>query len=437
MNISLFLKLNYTQWLIIALTISCLITGCGNANPETNQTASASPTAEVAPTPTNTPLAQLENEIDPEAIIIGLDADMSSGSAEAGEAIRRGAILAIEEINEQGGVLGKPLQLLVKDHRGNPTRGVDNVNTFAELDNLVAILGGLHTPVILEALDTIHQHQLIYLVPWAAGTPIIDNGFEPNMVFRVSVRDQYAGGFLIEQALQKGYQKPGLLLEQTGWGRSNEQAMTTALANEGLTPAGIQWFNWGTTDMTEQINNLANDQADVIMLVANSPEGVAAVNTVASFSEENRLPIISHWGITGGHFFEDAKDTLPQIDLQFLQTFSFLNPPFPDRAESFITAYCAQFECQTESAHDIFSPVGTAHAYDLIHLLKLAIEQANTTESQAVRTALEDLETSYAGLLRDYTTPFTPDNHDALDATDMNLAQYDNQGIIIPISQVQ
>ena len=50
---------------------------------------------------------------------------------EAGEAMRRGALLAINEINKSGGVFGRPLELVVRDHRGNPARGVDNIESLA------------------------------------------------------------------------------------------------------------------------------------------------------------------------------------------------------------------------------------------------------------------------------------------------------------------
>ena len=76
-----------------------------------------------------------------ESVLIGLDADMSASSAIGGEAIRRGAAIAIDEVNRAGGVLGRPLELVVRDHRGNPDRGVDNINDFAVMDDLVAVLG--------------------------------------------------------------------------------------------------------------------------------------------------------------------------------------------------------------------------------------------------------------------------------------------------------
>jgi len=364
-------------------------------------------------------------------IVIGLDADMSKGAAKGGEAIRRGIVLAMNEINAAGGVLGRPFELAVRDHRGNPARGVDNMDDFAAMEDLVAVVGGIHTPVALAQLDTIHQHKIVYLGPWAAGTPIVDNKHKPNYVFRVSVRDEYAGGFLIDAARQRGYTRPGLLLWRTGWGRSNEKAMKTALAENGLAPAGVQWFNTGQKDMSWEIDALIAAGADVVMLVANPVDGVAAVNTMAARPVEQRLPIVSHWGITGGDFHANAADAIANIDLTFLQTYSFFDPPFADKADRLVDAYCEAFgSCQSPA--DIVSPVGTAHAYDLIHLLKLAIEEAGTIDRPRVRDALERLG-RHEGLVRVYDPPFTNTRHDALDAADFRLSRYDESGAIIPI----
>jgi len=98
-------------------------------------------------------------------IQVGLDADLSSGSARSGESIRRGVLLAMEEINQQGGVLGRPLQLIAKDHRGNPSRGIDNIEAFSQMDDVVAVMGGLHTPVAMKELKTVHNNQIPFLVP--------------------------------------------------------------------------------------------------------------------------------------------------------------------------------------------------------------------------------------------------------------------------------
>lgn len=66
-------------------------------------------------------------------ILIGLDADITA--QRAGEAIRRGIVLAIDEINGAGSVLGRRLELVVRDYRGNPARGIDNIEELATLDD--------------------------------------------------------------------------------------------------------------------------------------------------------------------------------------------------------------------------------------------------------------------------------------------------------------
>lgn len=366
------------------------------------------------------------------SIIVGLDADMSAGSAKAGEAIRRGILLAIDEINAAGGVLGRALTLKVRDHRGNPARGVDNMEEFAKIENLAAVVGGLHTPVALAELKTIHRSNILFLVPWAAGTPVVDNGYSPNYVFRVSVRDQHAGGFLVNQIVKRGFKRPGLLLERTGWGRSNEKAMTAAIELQGLPKAPVAWFNWGTKSMSASIEMLARSGVDVVLLVANAPEGKAVIREMARRPRDKRLPIVSHWGITGGNFFSDTAADLAAVDLTFLQTYSFFDPPFPGKARRFFDAYCRKFGGCSSPA-DVIAPVGTAHAYDLIHLLKQAIDKAGTIDREKVRAALETLE-RHEGLVRIYDPPFTRDAHDALDASDFRLCRFDRSGAIVPVS---
>lgn len=77
------------------------------------------------------------------------------------------------------------------------------------------------------------------------------------------------------------------------------------------------------------------------------------------------------------------------------------------------------------------SPVGTAHAYDLVHLLRMAIQAAGTIDRARVRAKLETLG-RYDGLVRIYEPAFTADRHDALDVSDFRLTRYDSSGAIVP-----
>lgn len=141
-------------------------------------------------------------------------------------------------------MLGRPLNIILKDHRGNPARGIHNIEQLATNGDLIAVIGGVHTPVALAELESIHQLNLLYLVPWAAGTQVVDNQYAPNNVFRVSVRDAEAGKVLIQHAASRGIKRVALVLERTGWGRSNEASLTLAAAEMGITITTTRWINW-------------------------------------------------------------------------------------------------------------------------------------------------------------------------------------------------
>ena len=79
------------------------------------------------------------------------------------------------------------------------------------------------------------------------------------------------------------------------------------------------------------------------------------------------------------------------------------------------------------------SPVGTAHAYDLVKLLSQAIAESGSVEREVVRKTLENLN-RYEGLVRVYEQPFTANHHDALDSSDFSLAQFDSNGNIRPVT---
>lgn len=361
-----------------------------------------------------------------EDLVIGLDADLFSASALSGMAIKRGMEMAVEEINAGGGVLGKKLRIVARDHSGFGNRGLENINNFSKIKNLVAVMGGLHSPVIMAELETIHKKNIVMLDPWAAGTNVVKNGFDPNYVFRLSVQDEHAGAFLVDQALKK-HSKVALLLENTAWGRSSLESIVKALANRNLAPVNVEWFNYGQTDFSESLTKIQSSNAEAMILVANAREGSLIVK--ALHQGKYRIPVISHWGISGGSFWHEVKEELKDVDVKFLQTFSFINSE-NEKTHDLIQKYKRKYSVQSEK--EISAPVGTAHAYDLVHLLAKSIKKADSTNRADIRNALENLD-EYKGLIKTYNRPFSPENHEALSLSDYFLAKFDDNGVITPI----
>lgn len=358
--------------------------------------------------------------------IIGIDADFSAVAAEGGTAIKRGVELAVEEINLTGGILGRPVEIIALDHRGNPARGIDNIKQLSQRDDLLAIVGGVHTPVLLAEIEAIHKFDALMLVPWAAGTPIVDNGYSPNNVFRISVRDSEAALVLIEHAISQGYTSLALVLERTGWGRSNLAALQKVADEKEVSITSIHWINWQQTDFSEDISTIKRTSAEAIILVSNVPEGAVVLNEMAK-QNLTSFPVISHWGIASGKLAPRLSTPIHLFNLSVLQTFHF------DRQKHGKAAFLLEKYNEKYGSSDttsITTATGLAHAYDLTKLLAMAAKQANSANIEALRTALESI-SYFEGAVKTYKSPFTIHKHDALWSEDYFMTRFNELGDLV------
>lgn len=360
-------------------------------------------------------------------IKVALVAAMSGGSALSGEAIKRGLSVAIDEINGRGGLLGgRKVELVVRDEEGNPSKGVTAARDVIEREKAIAVFGGLHSPVGLAMLPVFHELKVPYVGTWAAATNITRNGRQPNYMFRVSANDDIVDHFLAKHVVQAlGKRKPGLILENTPWGASNQEGLTKWFAKLGAQPVGIEKFNWNDSDMSPQLLRLRQGGADALVMVANAPEGAQVVRSRAKIGWN--VPTVSHWGISGGRFPELTGELSESV--VFVQTYSFFGKQGAV-GERVIAALQAKYGIK--GPEDILAPVGTANAYDAMHLVALAIEKAGAADGAKVRDALENLG-EYRGLIKTYRRPFTPEEHDALTENDYILVTW-RQGKIVPVA---
>src|SRR2546429_7327604 len=216
-------------------------------------------------------------------VSVALVAAMSGGSALSGEAIKRGLSVAIDEINARGGLLGgRKVELVVRDEEGNPSKGVTAARDGIEREKAVAVFGGLHSPVGLAMLPVFHELKVPYVGTWAAATNITRNDRKPNFMFRVSANDDIVDHFLAKHVTEKlGGKKPGVILENTPWGESNQAGLTKWFDRLGARHVGFQKFHWGDPDISSQLLRLRQGGADAIVRIANAPQGAQAVKRPA------------------------------------------------------------------------------------------------------------------------------------------------------------
>jgi len=430
--------------LIIALTI-LLLSAC-NAPQNTEDaleevTTSSEDTNLSEENQTGSEPSQSDGSFDTIRLYLSADQSISKSS---GRSIEQGITAALAEVDYK--IHNQKIEVVLLDHKGSSQRAKQHLDTFIEDRQALLLFTGLHSPPVLDNRDFINENGILTLDPWAAAGPITRYPSENNWIFRLSVDDTKAGEFISDYALSEGFSSPYLILEDTGWGTSNQKTMTSALAKSEIVPAGIAWFNWslGINQAKLILREAHESGADVIFFVGNAPEGKVFAEAMTLIDEHKRLPIRSHWGITGGDFQEViSADMRALLDLKFLQTkFSFLNIEGHTIAGQVLENTYLLYPGEVEKPEDIQAPTGFIHAYDLTKLMIKAMESVDSDLSiplkrNELRKSLENISEPVEGLIKTYNKPFSVysenniDAHEALNINDFRMAYYNEDNSII------
>ena len=345
-------------------------------------------------------------------IKVGLSAAFSGPNAAAGQALQRGADLAIEEINAAGGVLGRQLALAIRDNEHKLDRGVAQTRELIEREGCAAILGSQGSFIGVAVIDTIHELK----VPWFAlavgGVGIIENKRKPNYMFRVATNDREVAKFLVTYGQSKaGSKKFGILNEDSGWGVPAIADLQAALKGRNLEPASSDKMKVGDSDFTPQMLRAKNAGADTLLSFSNAVEMANALKAGNKIGYKPK--VISAWGL-GNPTFPSLAGPLSDGVL-VMQTFTFVNNTKPKAV--------ALYKRLTDKYKDVKDPMEVpfpsflGNSYDATHMIALAIRKAQSTEGTKMHAALENLGT-YDGLVKSYSNPFSADRHEALGPND-------------------
>src|SRR5438477_1837048 len=370
-----------------------------------------------------------------EPIKIGLVTALSGQAARAGEALTLGLQVEIDEINARGGVRignqsGRKLELVRRDDEATPAKGVIAARELYFKEKVAVLFGGLDSPVALAIVPIANENKLPFMDPWAAGTPITKNGAKDNYVFRVSAVDELVDKAMLQYA-QKTFNAKncGMILVNNPWGESNEKGLSAALAAKGTKAAGIEKFEGNDVDVVPQLSRLKAAGADCLFLVGNVGPSAQVVKSLDRMGW--KPPIVSHWGPAGGRFTELAGPSAK--DVHFIQTYSFFGKLSPV-GEKVMKALMAKYP-DVKGPGDVTPAVGVANAYDAMMLTAMAIDNAGSTEGAKIREGYYKID-RYDGLIKTYSKPFSPQQHDALNEHDYVWAQFiDNQ--IVPVGMKQ
>jgi len=338
------------------------------------------------------------------AVRVGFICPFTGGSQDMGNSARLGAELAVKEINEVGGYLGRPVELVERDDKANPDEGRKVSEDLVLKEKVAFTIGFCNSGVALKSLDVFQNNKHLLLVPVATGTAITAKyPGASSYVFRVSARDQLQGAAIVDDIVKRGYSRVAILADKTGYGEGGFKDVEGFLAEKGLKPVYVARFDIGVKTLTQQVQDARAAGADAIVGYSVGPE--LAVLAQARAEAHFVGALYGPWTLS---FRTVAEKAGPAVEgAVMVQT--IIQDLSNERRSSFIARLN-----RSAGGQPISSLIAAAQSYDAVQLMLRALFQTKgNTSADALKAALENLERPYAGVVTTHDRPFSPTDHDA------------------------
>jgi branched-chain amino acid transport system substrate-binding protein len=335
---------------------------------------------------------------------VGFICPFTGGSQDFGNSARMGAELAVKEINEVGGFMGRPVELVERDDKAVPDEGRKAAEDLVLHEKVDFTVGFCNTGVALKSLDVFQDHKHLLMVPVSTGSAVTAKyPAASSYIFRLSARDTLQAAHLVDDVVKRGYTRVALFADKTGYGEGGFKDVENFLAAKNLKPIYTARFDLGVKSLTAQMQEAKAAGADVVIGYTVGPE--ATVMATSRAEAKFNAPLYGPWPFSFRAVSEKSNGAaegaiMVQTIIQDLSN---------ERRSSFIARLKRQ-----AGKEPIGSLMAAAQSYDAVHLMLRAVFQTKGDMSaDALKLALENLQRPYAGVVTTHDKPFSNSDHDA------------------------
>jgi branched-chain amino acid transport system substrate-binding protein len=197
-------------------------------------------------------------------IIIGQSAAFTGPAAQLGIQFNRGAQLWFDQINAQGGVNGKTIEVKRMDDGYEPDRCA--ANTVRLIDSGVfALFGYIGTATCLAALPMVKAEQIPFFAPFTGAMGLRDPANKTVFHLRASYNDETA--LIVKQLTHLGLKKIAVLYQKDAYGQAGLDGVTKALDVQGLNPVALATVERNSVDVADAVKTLMAASPDAIVQI--------------------------------------------------------------------------------------------------------------------------------------------------------------------------
>jgi len=315
-------------------------------------------------------------------IKIGVNEPLTGAVAASGNYVTQGAVIAGDEINASGGIMGKQVELVIEDNKSNPKEAVAAAEKLIVKDKVPVMMGAWSSTYTLAVMPKLMEYGVPMVVETSSSGKITTSG--NPWIFRISPTSEMEAKAFGGKVDKYGIKKANFLVVNNDWGRGAADEFSGVLKAKGIDVGVIETMDAKATDLSAQLASIKAAGGDTLFVTT----GVEQITLVLKQVKEQQLDakIIT----TGGSSSPDQLVEQAGAAADGSRHILFFAPwfpetaPNPDVAKKFVDEW-------NKRGHNFAGLTEGFRGYDGVMTIKAAIEKAGSADSEAIRKALWDV----------------------------------------------
>ena len=290
--------------------------------------------------------------------------------------MRPGIEMAIEEVNEEGILGSRALEILWEDDNEQLRRGMEIAQRVVEDTGIAAVIGHSTSSISIPAATLYDSVGVLMLAPGATNPDLLKEG--RDLVFRTIPSDEEAGRQLADLAGRQGFRRVGIFYREDSYGEGLAMHLKNRAVSLGMS-IGEELAYRPQDDPVYQgvLRDWKESRLDAIFLAATMPHGAYLIRQAREVGM--RLPILGSDGLDSPELLEIAGDRAEGVIV-----FSVFHPENPDPR---VVQFVKRIRERTGETPDVWAALG----YDTVHLYAEAVRRAGSIVPADVAATLRNM----------------------------------------------
>ncbi|MCD6360891.1 MAG: ABC transporter substrate-binding protein [Armatimonadetes bacterium] len=297
------------------------------------------------------------------------------------------AKMIVEQINAEGGINGRPVEIIIRDTKGDETEGLAAAKELIENQKVLALVGPSRSGTTLGLIDYIEKAQ-VPLISCAAAAKITTP--VKKWVFKTPQTDKDAVATIYNYLNDKGISRIATITVSNAYGDSGLEELKAQADDAGITITTSEQSQDSDTDMTAQLTRIKGTNPEAVICWGVGPAPALVTKNMKQLQMD--IPLIQSHGVANRRFIEAAGDAAEGVILPAGKLLVADQLPDDDPQKQVLLDYAAAFKAKYDRDADTFG----GHAWDAVQMVINALK-SGAEDPAAIRDAIEST-TNFVGI---------------------------------------